>query len=282
MANSKKTLKKLKRARRELPRKRPIAIPTLQNKGAQRVMSNRFNDLTVQSLKFLDLYLLDPMNPARALVEAGYTVPNPSQYAQKLLKDKRMRVALDARRQLLTRKVDTSVARIIEELHLIAMSDPIDLFDESGGVLPLSKMKPEMRRAIMSIEVISKRSVGGNRIKKNAKGEIVGPQSIITKFKLHPKTAALDMLGRYRKMFDVRTTLDEDKDRLTIDLVRKFLNSNDPAKNAIDVTPERSGGVEALPSPSPASVGAETVVEEMASPLGTEPLSIEDIKDLRE
>jgi len=77
-------------------------------------------------------------------------------------------------------KFDATVERIAEEICRIAFCDPADLFDQDGRLRQNKDLPPHVRAAVASVETVR----GGG-----------------IKVKLWNKNAALDSLGRWRRMF---------------------------------------------------------------------------------
>jgi hypothetical protein len=86
---------------------------------------------------------------------------------------------------------DISPTRILEELARIAFLDPRKLFDANGDLIPIDKLDEDTARAINGIDHDAITTAGAT----------VGRT---TKLKILQKTQALELLGRYHKLFTDR------------------------------------------------------------------------------
>jgi phage terminase small subunit len=77
---------------------------------------------------------------------------------------------------------------VVREAGYIALSDPANIFDENGKILPVRKMKKSTRAAIASIEI--------KEIEKD--GAVVGKE---TKIKFWDKGKALDTLFKHHGLY---------------------------------------------------------------------------------
>jgi phage terminase small subunit len=112
--------------------------------------------------------------------------------------------------------------RIIRELALVAFADPADLLDRSGKPLPMHRLPHEIRRAIASFDLeVEKVTTEGC-----TGADIAGPKTTtrtrVVRYKLVPKTPAIELLGKRLKMFSDRLELDA-SDTLA-DLIKKAYN----------------------------------------------------------
>lgn len=89
--------------------------------------------------------------------------------------------------------MDISAERILQELARLAFIDPAKLFDEAGEIKPIHEMDEDSRRAIVGL-------AHEKLFEHFGKGQAkrVGT---ISKLKLADKTRALELLGKYRKLF---------------------------------------------------------------------------------
>lgn len=89
-------------------------------------------------------------------------------------------------------KSDISPKRILEELARLAFLDPRKLFDEQGNLIPIHKLDEESAAAIAGLdhdEIYSGRGEDRASIGRTAK------------IKFIQKTQALELLGKYHKLF---------------------------------------------------------------------------------
>ena len=85
----------------------------------------------------------------------------------------------------------TQAEDIERALAELAYVDLLDIFDDRGDLKPLSEIPPHARRAIAAIDVESREGRDGQTY-------------TVKKVRLWDKKGALELLGRYRKMFTDR------------------------------------------------------------------------------
>jgi phage terminase small subunit len=156
-------------------------------------------DLTDQEILFCNEYLKD-FNATRAARAAGYSEKHTRTTASRLVARDNIRRYLQSKMNVKLRSVDADITRIIEELKLIAFSDLNDIMnidaheetmDPSTGdvtIQPSVKMRPtseigEKTRVIA--EITEDKSMYGTK----------------RKVKLYDKMKAIELLGKYNKMF---------------------------------------------------------------------------------
>jgi len=175
---------------------------------------------------FVIEYLVD-YNGTRAAGAAGYTGNNTvlSQQASKLLKTRRIKEAMAFAHE--ARHIASGVdgSRTLVELMRIGFIDPADIYDENGGILPLTEMPENVRRAISWVEV-EEIFEGRGKTRK-----LVGYNK---KVWFHSKNQALEMLGKHQGLFPIHGKLDVnvrgkvdvelklDFSKLSLDEMRQF------------------------------------------------------------
>ena len=144
--------------------------------------------LTDKQRKFIDEYMVD-RNIARAMVRAGYDIgpnTNPAAYGSRLLATPCIRAEIDRREEERARRCDVSSDDILLELKRIAFYDVASMFTKEGKFRgnPM-EMNLDERRALVNFDIIT---IGkdGDYIVKAQPGN---------------KLKALELLGRYRKLF---------------------------------------------------------------------------------
>ena len=85
---------------------------------------------------------------------------------------------------------DTTTERILQELARVGMSDPGEMFDAEGNLLPIHELPEHVRRAIATVKVTRTTRGRGN----DAATEVG------TEVKFWPKVEALRLMGTYRRM----------------------------------------------------------------------------------
>ena len=83
--------------------------------------------------------------------------------------------------------VEVNMKNVLQELSLLAFSDPAKLFDENGHLIPICELPEEVSRTISEINT---------SVKMVGRGEDAEPYEI-TKIKQHDKKGSLDMLVKH-------------------------------------------------------------------------------------
>jgi phage terminase small subunit len=136
--------------------------------------------------RFVDEYMID-YNGTFAAQRAGFQFPRRS--AWHLLQKRDIREEIDRRcaehraRSVLTHE---TIAGMLLDL---ATVEPLDIWDEDGNMRPLQDIPPHARRAIKSIKRVEKEHV------------ITGQLEVKMEIELWDKKGAIELLGKYKKMF---------------------------------------------------------------------------------
>lgn len=138
--------------------------------------------LTAKEERFIHEFLVDG-NGTQAAIRAGYSAACANRMAYKLMQREAVKLRLAAVSKKALEKIDVKVDDILRELVRIADFDWIRACDSKGKLLPPHLMPEDIRRAIASIEV-------------GSRGKL--------KVKFHSKISALELLGKYRKLFTDR------------------------------------------------------------------------------
>ena len=162
--------------------------------------------LTPKQERFIDEYLID-LNATQAAVRAGYSPKYSNSNAPKLLQITAIQVAIQKRRDELSRKAEITQERVLEEYARIAFFDPRKLLNPDGTPKPLNEIDEDTARAIAGLDI-----------------EVVGGDdglAQVKKYKIANKLGGLDsiskQLGFFEKhndqkkpvMFDVKFNRDE-------------------------------------------------------------------------
>ena len=148
---------------------------------------SKSSPLSAKMRKFVEEYVVD-YNAARAAAEAGYKSPKVA--GQKLLKHRDVVRALSVRQTYDAKKNELKKQRIIEELALCVLRDPVDLVDEKGLFhSDLRKIPENIRRCIDKFEV------------EQHVNPRTGKVTQTIKVSLTSKLAAIDMAMRHKGLF---------------------------------------------------------------------------------
>ena len=141
--------------------------------------------LTAKQERFCQEYL-KCLNATRAAIKSGYSAANADKIGSNLVRKSRVTARLKELQAARSRRYEISAERILEELAKLAFSDITDYvsFNESGVRLKESSdLNPKQRAAILEVS------------------EVLNQHGGTTKFKLHDKVKALELLGKYQKLF---------------------------------------------------------------------------------
>jgi phage terminase small subunit len=148
--------------------------------------------LTPKHKRFIKEYLID-LNASAAYLRAGYHTKNPDVMAAQLMADPEIKAAVEQAKAKHIEKLDISVERILQAIAVKAFASVTDFSRiEDGELVPdFSMMTPEQASAIQEFTVDS---TGGS-------GDGERKMYLRTRFKLADSLRALELLGRYHKLF---------------------------------------------------------------------------------
>lgn len=155
---------------------------------------------------FVREYLKD-FNATQAYLRAGYGCSEAvaRRNASRLLANADIQSELGRLAGGLLSRNEVTVERVVNELAHLAFLDPAQFFDDEGNLLPIHLMPAEARRAVAGFDH-DEITIGEGKEKK--------PIGMTTKLRLTRKEKALELLGRYLKMWE-----DSNKTEVTLRLV---------------------------------------------------------------
>lgn len=162
----------------------------------------------------MDSYLVC-RNASQAARDAGYSPKTAGAYARQVMNAPEVRAALAKAAEKALTKAEVDVGRVIDELKNIAFGNVADFFDAEGRLLTPRDMPVEVQRFLSSMEVEAKPGRGEE------------PARYVSKVKAWDKLKAIELLGRYYKMFVDRV---EVTGKLTLEQL--VTASEDPAGEA--------------------------------------------------
>lgn len=136
-------------------------------------------------------YLKD-MNGTRAAIAAGYSPNGAEVTASKLLRNSKVSEQIDKKLGKKLDKLEISSDRILNELAKVAFLDPRKFYDEHGNLKPVTELDDESAAGLASLEVYEEYAGRGED------REAIGQTK---KVKYADKIRALELLGKYRKLF---------------------------------------------------------------------------------
>jgi phage terminase small subunit len=146
--------------------------------------------LSAQHQRFVEEYLVD-LNATQAAARAGYSKKTARVQGSRLLLNAAIAAAISTATAARSERVEVKADEILRELMRAAFLDPADLVDDEGKLLALKKMRPEVRRAIGTLEVTTT-------------GSEESGTAQLTKVKPWDKLKALELLGKHLKLFTDR------------------------------------------------------------------------------
>lgn len=164
-------------------------------------MSTRPRKLNPKQARFVEEYLLD-LDATAAAKRAGYSAKTAQQLGYQLLQHPSVARVVGERMQKRSERTEVKADRILRELATIGLADMRNYvtFDDEGGILlDFSGMPEEATRAIAEVtqeEFMDGRGDGARLVRR-------------TKFKLHAKTPALELLGKHLALFVERHRIDD-------------------------------------------------------------------------
>jgi phage terminase small subunit len=155
--------------------------------------------LTKREARFVKEYFRKKFNATRAAIAAGYSVKTAYHTGYENLKKPHIQLAIEKEVKKWEQIVDVEIKDIIQELKIIAFADLqhyVDVDPDTGAIRckGFENMPPNASRAIESI-------TEDRAIKENADGNQTTVYDKV-KFKLHSKTSALELLGKYKGLWD--------------------------------------------------------------------------------
>jgi phage terminase small subunit len=146
--------------------------------------------------RFVDEYMLD-LNGTQAVLRSfpEMNVQTASRKAWALLQKRDIRDEIDRRCAERRASNRMTVAGIENMLRDLAEVEPLDIWDEQGNIRPLQDIPPHARRAIKSIK------------RKSKENYITGEEEITLEIELWDKKGAIELLGKYKKMFTDKVEL---------------------------------------------------------------------------
>jgi phage terminase small subunit len=147
--------------------------------------------------RFVEEYLVD-LNGAQAAIRAGYKKKAARVQASKLLTNPNVVEAVQELRDKMSRRCELTIERTLQEIARVAYSSAKRLYGPDGSPIKIGDLDDDTAAAIAGIEMLEQyEGSGEDRV-------FVG---YTKKYKLHSKTEALNMAGRYFKLFTDKTEL---------------------------------------------------------------------------
>lgn len=177
----------------QLPRRGAPPKPISTRKPG-RTLKHPERPLTVRQRLFLEHYLTH-FNGTKAYLaafpDASWATADSN--APLLLKDRRIASEIRRRVQAVTAKLRPTQERIIREMAAMAFSNPKELYDANGALIPIANLPDHVSVAIKRLKSRDLRGVDGD-----GKPQIVGH---VHDVELHDKILPLRLLGAREGLF---------------------------------------------------------------------------------
>lgn len=155
--------------------------------------------LTYLESRFVEEYLIDPTNAAKAAVRAGYSPKTASNIAYNVLKRPKIQLQIEKAREARAERVGITQDRVLVELAKIAFASLGDMitFDEEGNSsIDFRKLTPDQKAAVASIDI---KSFNGKTKAQNIKVSLADKQLALVNIGKH--------LGMFKDKVEVTGTL---------------------------------------------------------------------------
>jgi phage terminase small subunit len=144
---------------------------------------------------FCHEYLVD-FNATQAAIRCGYSPKSAVKIGYELLQRDDVRAKVDKVKRDRLMRVDLKVDDVLREIMRLAFTDLSEAFDSNGQLLPIKEMPDTIKKAISGVKTY----------KDFTEGVEIGETKEI---KMWDKLKALELLGKYLKMF---TNVNENHD----------------------------------------------------------------------
>lgn len=134
-------------------------------------------------------------NSTRAALRAGVSPKTAEDYAYRVMKRPQVKVAITKAIERFQQSRLITSQSVLDEIHDLAKVNVQDAYDSDGCLKPLGAMEPAVAKCIAAIETQELKGIDGEKI-----GRVV-------RVKFWDKTAALNMLAKYLKLWVERTEM---------------------------------------------------------------------------
>jgi phage terminase small subunit len=210
---------------------------TSKAKMGPRLMDDSLPELTSKQCRFVIEYLKD-LNATQAANRAGYSEKTAAEQGCRLLRNVKVRAAIEAAQAEMAKKLEVTRERVLKEAARLAFSDHRKMFDDAGRLKPIHDLDDDTAAAIAGIEVVERAVPGGE-----------GRTEFVHKIKFWDKNSALDKLCRHLGLATEKhehKVLDEnDKPISTLEVARQILFSLRLAAERVERDPLKTANSEA-------------------------------------
>jgi len=167
-----------------------LFIPPMKKKNKKKPAAQKYTLSPSQEL-FCHEYLKD-RNVTQAAIRAGYSARSADSKGSQLLARPLIQYRVNRLIEAQLGRIDLKADFVVKEILKLATFDIQDIFDKGGNLKAVEDMPENVRKAVASIEIFEEFEGQGKKRKS------IG---FTKKIKFWPKDKALEMLGKYLKMF---------------------------------------------------------------------------------
>jgi phage terminase small subunit len=139
---------------------------------------------------FVEKFIELSFNGYQAALQTGYSQKNAGVSANMLLKNPKVKSAIEARKAELLEQVGVNQFRVLKELANIAFADVRNYYTSAGALRNVSELSDAAAAALICVDVFEVFDTEGNKIGETKR----------TRF--HDKMRALELLGKYLGLFE--------------------------------------------------------------------------------
>lgn len=140
---------------------------------------------------FINEFMVDH-NGKQAAIRAGYSPKTAEVQASRLLRNVKVRDALEKLEAEQAERLGLKSDGILGELKKIAFSDIRTIFGPNGTILPIHEWPDSIAAAVSSVEVVTTRVPWSDPVE----------YEYTSKFRLWDKKGALELLGKHRGLWN--------------------------------------------------------------------------------
>lgn len=152
--------------------------------------------LTAKQRSFVNEYIVD-LNATQAAIRAGYSEDTAGAIGHENLNKPEIADALQEALDLRAERTRITADRVLVEVAKLGFANIKDIFTATGQLKNLSTLPDEVAAAIQSVEVVTRRSQGGEDHEVE----------YVHKIKMADKKSSLELLGKHLKLFADRTEI---------------------------------------------------------------------------
>jgi len=148
--------------------------------------------LTPNQARFVAEYLID-LNGKQSAIRAGYSEKTAESQASSLLRNPKVRAAVQAGMDKRAKKLEISADRVLQEIAKMAFVDERKFFNDDGSIKNVTELDDDTAAALQGFEV--------EKLYQHFAKGAAQETGTVSKIKIADKTKSLELLGRHLKLF---------------------------------------------------------------------------------